>query len=133
MKLLNNNSTFSESSAVYTDGRPYKVYTALLTQTEQNTPVSTVLENTIGDIVWSYEEVGTYFGTLTGAFTEGKVFCINNQFLGNFEGSDIFFQQLYPIGDQNKVIINTYIYTEGEWRKGDMLLVNTPIEIRVYP
>ena len=35
-------------------GRPYKVYTALLTQSGMTAPVATVLENTIGDINWSY-------------------------------------------------------------------------------
>ena len=36
------------------DSRPYKVYTALLTQSGTNAPVATVLENTLGgEIVWS--------------------------------------------------------------------------------
>ena len=37
---------------------PYKVYTALLTQTGTNAPVATVLENTLGGTpVWSYDKV----------------------------------------------------------------------------
>jgi hypothetical protein len=43
----------------------YKVYTALLTQSGTDAPVATVLENTLGgDVVWSYEDVGNYYGTL---------------------------------------------------------------------
>ena len=55
------------------ESRPYKVYTALLTQTGTNAPVATVLENTIGDIVWSYFTLATYKATLNGAFLENKV------------------------------------------------------------
>ena len=55
------------------DSRPYKVYTALLTQTGTDAPVATVLENTLGgDIVWSYYAEGVYNGELLGAFTINK-------------------------------------------------------------
>lgn len=57
-----------------------KVYRALLTQTGTDAPVATVLENSLGGaIVWSYDSVGTYFGTLVGAFPGGKVFSIISQ------------------------------------------------------
>jgi len=52
--------------------KPYKVYTALLTQTGTTAPVATVLENTIGNIVWTYDSTGFYFATLAGAFISGK-------------------------------------------------------------
>ena len=58
-----------------------KVYRALLSQTGTNAPVATVLENTLGNIVWTRDSAGTYFGTLTGAFLENKTFTpifINN-------------------------------------------------------
>jgi hypothetical protein len=55
--------------------RPYKVYTALLTQIGTDAPVATVLENTIGDIIWSYIDVGQYRATLTGAFPIDKFFA----------------------------------------------------------
>lgn len=59
------------------DSRPYKVYTALLSQTGANAPVATVLENTLGgDVVWSYEDVGDYLATLSGAFIDGKTYTI---------------------------------------------------------
>ena len=53
----------------------YKVYTALLTQSGTNAPVATVLENTLGIVpVWSYDEVGYYILTASGAFTDTKTF-----------------------------------------------------------
>lgn len=53
--------------------RPYKVYTALMTQGGTNPPVATVLENTLGgNITWSYNDVGFYSATLTGAFLLNK-------------------------------------------------------------
>ncbi len=55
------------------DSRPYKVYTALLTQSGTSAPVATVLENTLGgDIVWSYYTEGVCNGELLGAFTINK-------------------------------------------------------------
>jgi len=57
---------------------PYKVYTALLTQTGTDAPVATVLENTLGDIVWSRVNVGVYLGTLNGAFLSDKTFIPTN-------------------------------------------------------
>ena len=51
---------------------PYKVYTAFLTQTGTDAPVADVLQNTIGNIVWSRNGVGDYRGFLKGAFPSGK-------------------------------------------------------------
>jgi hypothetical protein len=51
---------------------PYKVYTALLSQTTTGDPVATVLANTLSaDIVWTRTSTGVYFGTLASAFTSG--------------------------------------------------------------
>ncbi len=51
----------------------YLVYTALLSQSDTDAPVATVLENTLGGtVVWSWEGGGEYIGTLAGAFTENK-------------------------------------------------------------
>jgi hypothetical protein len=51
---------------------PYKVYTALLTQTDDDAPVATVLENTLGNIVWTRVSDGTYVATSTDLFTLQK-------------------------------------------------------------
>ena len=48
-------------------GASYDVYTAILTQSGTDDPTATVLENTLGGtVVWTYVDVGTYLGTLTG-------------------------------------------------------------------
>jgi len=58
--------------------RGYKVYIALLSQSLTDAPVATILENTLGGtVVWSYEGVGDYLATLSGAFTENKTLLPN--------------------------------------------------------
>ena len=53
--------------------RPYKVYTALLSQTGTSAPTATVLENTLGGtVVWTRVGNGSYRATLTGAFVLDK-------------------------------------------------------------
>ena len=74
---------------------PYKVYTALLTQSGTNAPVATVLENTFGgDIVWSYSSTGSYLGTLAGAFTSQKTFFYINAEAGYNNGPQIYSQKI---------------------------------------
>ena len=103
--------------------RPYKVYTALLTQTGINAPVATVLENTLGGtIVWSYVSIGQYRGTLTGAFLANKTVV----FLTNVYG------KYFLTGgreNDNSVMIGTQAPNGGS-TNGD--LSNSSIEIRVY-
>lgn len=60
------------------DLRGYKVYTALLTQSGEDPPVATVLENTIGDIVWGYYGVGVYSAVLVDAFSVDKTMALIN-------------------------------------------------------
>ena len=60
------------------DSRPYKVYTALLTQSGTNAPVATVLENTLGgDITWSRNSTGDYSATSNNLFTENKTYPVS--------------------------------------------------------
>jgi hypothetical protein len=66
-------ATVSTELATLGQVRPYKVYTALLSQSGTNAPFVIVLENTLeGTLVWSVSSVGIYLGTLTGAFTLNK-------------------------------------------------------------
>jgi hypothetical protein len=80
----------------------YKVYTALLTQVGINPPVATVLENTIGNITWTYLSTGSYSGNLISAFPLNKTyFSVNNRFSDDggasaydaflYRGNDDFF------------------------------------------
>ncbi len=105
------------SEFIIYDSRPYKVYTALLTQSGTDAPVATVLENTLGgDIVWAYDDTGLYEGTLNGAFTSNKTFLyIQYKATADF--------QLVRL-DANRV------YIQGT---ADNLLVSVSIRIEVYP
>lgn len=60
--------------ATVPDTRPYKVYTALLSQQpEGSVPDDTILENTLGGVpIWSRPGSGSYRITLSGAFTINK-------------------------------------------------------------
>ena len=66
------NTKVEQNVIVYSPTSPggsYKKYVALLTQTGTNAPVATVLENTIGNIVWTRNSAGSYLGTLIEAFS----------------------------------------------------------------
>ena len=110
--------------------RPYKVYTALLTQTSTNAPTAIVLENTLGgNIVWTRTAIGAYYGTLTGFFTDiDKVFCVigNGNTMGSYgDNINLFWQR-----HDNDAIHITTVKTNNNQ---DGVLVRSPIEIRVYP
>lgn len=113
----------------------YKVYIALLTQTGTNAPVATVLKNTLGNIVWSRFDQGSYIGTLNSAFTEDKTLVIiPNQFIEI--ASDSFNSMEAGVNNTNSVFVKTKVvnYGIGTYDNSDELLVNyaTSIEIRVY-
>lgn len=110
------------------NAHPYKVYTALLTQTGTDAPVATVLENTLGfDINWYYDDPGFYVfqNNTTGVlFDRNKTFIItpsdhtynNNESPGFYWGTETptpFIGIISPDGDD--------------------VLIQYPIEIRVYP
>lgn len=62
-------------AAGYPDGT--KIYMALLTQSGTDTPVATVLMNTLGGtVVWTRANAGFYNGTLNGVFTANKTWSI---------------------------------------------------------
>ena len=108
---------------------PYKVYTALLTQTGTDAPVATVLQNTLGfNIVWRYEAGGgvyTFQNDSTGIlFNRNKTFIntpadhtySNNETPGFYWGPEVpvpFIGIISPLAQDNT-------------------LVQYPIEIRVY-
>lgn len=115
------------------DKPPYKVYSALLTQSGTNAPVATVLENTLGyGITWEYLNVGVYkaVGTI-GTFEDGKFGLI--QGAGNssslvslwaYNNSIDFSEMLLECYDLGNV--TTSFETKND------ILINQFIEIRVY-
>ena len=110
-------------------GRPYKVYTALLSQKLTAAPSAVVLENTLGGaIVWSYDDVGTYIGTLNGMFLENKTFyLIENTIVDTGEGYETNICFITRISN-NEILI----YTNDAVGLNNSLLDDTPVEIRVY-
>jgi len=101
--------------------RPYKVYTALITQTGTAAPTAVVLENTLGGVpLWERTGVGNYTATLTSAFTLNKtiVFVTGGNTVNNASGFRF---------DANIVYLTSNNSTSLE----DGLTL-TSIEIRVY-
>lgn len=90
-------------------------------------PVVTVLENTIGNIWFSYDDIGSYI--IQGDFPSNKTTCIISN-IGQVPSDYI------SIG-ANIQLNNIYIPTislnfVGGGNYSDNILLNTPIEIRVY-
>jgi hypothetical protein len=105
--------------------RPYKVYTALLSQTGTNAPVATVLENTLGGtVVWSRVDTGMYLATLTGAFTGNKTVAFFQSGYSN-PGAPTMYSS-YKDSDN---AVRLYSLSTGFY--ADQIL-SGQIEIRVY-
>lgn len=107
-----------------------KRYVALLTQTGTNAPVATVLENSLGGtVVWTYDGVGGYSGTLSGAFPENKTWIsIPRSCLG----ADSNISSVVGIRFSDNVISLTSGNPSNQEPSNDVMN-NWPIEIRVYP
>lgn len=106
----------------------YKVYTALLTQTSTNAPTATVLENTIGGIpVWSYNLVGRYLLTLSGAFTGNVIISITNG--ANNTSRAPFVYECQKL-NSNSIFLNVKESDSSTITNGG--LTNASIEIKVY-
>ena len=109
---------------IWSNTRPYKVYTALLTQTGTDAPTAIVLENTLGFVPnWQYLDIGTY--TINNAlFTNNKTTV--NVFL-NVSGNSYSFPSTVTTANVtiNSVFLFDFTYLDG-------VLNNTAIEIRVY-
>jgi len=101
----------------------YTKYIALISQSGTAAPAVIELENTIGPIVWTRTAVGTYLGTLTGAFTNNKTTVMISQAI-NAQG-------VYYISRQsvNAIEINWYDFAYVQL---DTTLSDNTLEIRVY-
>jgi hypothetical protein len=116
-----------------TNIRPYKVYTALLTQTGDTAPTSIVLENTLGNVTLQYFDVGYYQIVLENSIDINKTFL----YIGNgpSSGGRIFFEEegFKTITFFNSTTIVVFSSTDG-YSSGlsNNELENCPIEIRVY-
>ena len=100
---------------------PYKKYIATISQTGTSAPTVTVLENTIGDIVWTRTTNGDYRGTLTGAFPIDKTYLM----LSNTDQCQVLVRWL----GANQIMIRTFDFSVNYL---DGLLTYNTIEIRTY-
>ena len=103
----------------------YQKYIATISQTGTSDPAVTILENTIGNIVWTRIAAGQYEGTLTGAFPSAdKTYCMISQVNSS--------QGVYYINwtSANTIQIEWYDFS---FTQLDSVLFYNTIEIRVYP
>lgn len=108
--------------------KPYKYYVANMNQSGTGAPTATVLENNIGTIVWTRSSPGEYTGTLTGKFPANKTWAISCNGpggTGGLEGVNIL------RGSDNTIILRSY--DDNTNAPSDDILLDTAIEIRVYP
>jgi|GEM_PF-4878372 len=99
----------------------YKVYTATLNQSGTAAPVPTIMDNSIGSIVWTRTGVGTYRGTLSAAFTTGKTTVFLNPAFGT---GNVNAAQWITTSTIDVKTLNGLSPTDG--------ILSTDIEIRVY-
>lgn len=112
--------------------RPYKVYRALLTQSGTDAPVATVLENTIGQVLFTYILPG-YYRINMGTFDPNKVhIMLNNNTL--FRTGDLV---LNTIDFQGGVFsILCYFFNGTNFDRGDAIYAvpnRIDIQILIYP
>jgi len=93
-------------------------------------PVVTVLENTIGNIWFTYNSVGSYFANSDGLFTTYKRHSLNDQTCGLNYGDQIFF--LFLNATSNNEYEFPIITTDFSLNPIDGALTSKLIEIRVY-
>jgi hypothetical protein len=90
-------------------------------------PVVTVLENTIGNVWFTYHNIGFYDCNSNGLFTLNKEYIVINK-----SGDEDSFNKnaiTFNYYDTNKIGIVTGYSNDGA---SDNILYKYPIEIRVY-
>lgn len=116
---------------------PYLVYTALLTQSGTDAPVATVLQNTLGGtVVWSYLGAGSYLGTLNGVFTVNKTVFVPRTAIINADPETKTLLEQFQWMKWTRVssdVVNIETIPGSGGASEDDILINTLIEIRVYP
>lgn len=120
------------------DPRPYKVYTALLTQSGTNAPVATVLENTTGlNITYGYILVGQYSISLNSPVPKQTVTIEMSNFrYGSTLGDNgiLFLEMIDDVANIGTYQLQTKFRTNAAATISFLnnALLNNKIEIRVY-
>ncbi len=90
----------------------------------EGAPTVIVLENTIGNIWFTYDSVGTYGAFSDSLFIDSKSWCMT---------AIVLYGELFHEGHMQLSSESIYrIFTSENAIPVDDLLANTPIEIRVY-
>lgn len=123
----------SDSSFVKYDSRPYKVYSALITQDGTNAPVATVLENTLGGVIsFGYDGIGSYPVSCSPALlTSGKTTII----IGDSYNDVVVSTALFNVAGSSLSTSGFTIYSyemDGTPDLSNNSFLKTLIEIRVY-
>jgi len=107
------------------------VYRALLTQSGVGAPTATVLENTLGATpTFSYVTVGQYDIAIAGNFAPAKTFAM----IGVGQTADSLTSPIYVGIGSITTPSSLRIFSVDAGGNGfDDELLNTPVEIRVYP
>ena len=119
-------------------GLPYKIYTAILSQNGTGAPSANILENTIGNIVWSYSSAGSYLATLAGAFTSQKTFFYVSSQAGYNAGGQLYIQNIRTLTRITDGIVGLsqteLSFTAGVFSSAGNVndFTNLYLEIRVY-
>src|SRR5574337_650355 len=100
-----------------------KRYIAILNQNGQQDPVATILENSLGNIVWTRAEEGQYLGTLVGGFPSDTTVA----FIGCGQGGEaatITTIEL-PANSKDYIVVTTkdVVAETGSFNFSDQLLV----------
>lgn len=123
-KVLKGEIDQKVSSSQLMSIRPYRVYTAVLTQFGTNSPEVIVLENTIGEIVWTRVSAGQYLGYLSTGFTNNKTALFYGGSANQNNGYEFFIYRQ----DLN----NLRIVTSSPYATQDSNFLPNTIEIRIY-
>ncbi len=138
--VIGDNQTVTESGVTTTNlrvtetinGEPvnnivptYKKYIATIVQSGTNDPTVTILENTIGDIVWTRVMAGQYEGYLLNAFPNIDKTYLSISQVSNTQG--VFYMTYFSA---DAILIDWFDFTYNQL---DSVLQYNTIEIRVYP
>ena len=93
-------------------------------------PVVTVLENTIGNVWFTYNTIGRYSANSDSLFTLSKTYStIESQAVDTVADGMKTATITYDAPFNNAIVINTGVVSDQPY---DSFLINTPFEIRVY-
>ena len=130
----NNSADFTNIGALNNDGGTHFIATGTTPNSWGNggyvnltynlgAPVVTVLENTIGNIWFTYESIGVYNIMSNASFTDNKTYCSATLSNYNYDSTNVM------LGYFNSDIVQmtTLLPTDSRYNGSD-----TSIEIRVY-